>query len=507
MLVPKDVRPLMTSGGSEVVVETRLTGQKRLFVHIFDEKEREEAKRPRTVCSSFHERSIEELNWARATLWGDAQLKEYLRTPDWLTWPSLSELEKMVDLVRSLKETDTLMDYAASGDLKKAFNVVRREALYTGVHPLREEALSGPLVMFEATTGDGCTTGDSLRVVNTGCTAPAEQSPGGTVWVLDLNTPRFTVDEVLRLTLTRRVQEACVQLVRPMLAAASVGELWADVVAAHRNGVSSHGRGLFYSPHECITDFGATVSHVAKLVYEAGVRQWRVRLRVGVYLTLVQRNEVYVLSSCAAPSSIPSAREEEEMIISESFLNATGLSLDVCEKSGMILRISDKEPIEEALRLRFLSPLSSSYECRPAVKLTSSTHMTHVVVEHNPSVVVHGYRVVGAFPENIEARDAVSELLLAREGAVPPAPPSQAKEDVKPSLTQTASAVVTGEDLRRGVDEAIVRTLIEGAMTKGTLCTHPNMAPFRSLPNFDSLLKDSLRRNAEFRGKKYYLKE
>nr|CCC52608.1 conserved hypothetical protein, fragment [Trypanosoma vivax Y486] len=461
MLVPKDVRPLMTSGGSEVVVETRLTGQKRLFVHIFDEKEREEAKRPRTVCSSFHERSIEELNWARATLWGDAQLKEYLRTPDWLTWPSLSELEKMVDLVRSLKETDTLMDYAASGDLKKAFNVVRREALYTGVHPLREEALSGPLVMFEATTGDGCTTGDSLRVVNTGCTAPAEQSPGGTVWVLDLNTPRFTVDEVLRLTLTRRVQEACVQLVRPMLAAASVGELWADVVAAHRNGVSSHGRGLFYSPHECITDFGATVSHVAKLVYEA---------------------------VCGS-------------------LNATGLSLDVCEKSGMILRISDKEPIEEALRLRFLSPLSSSYECRPAVKLTSSTHMTHVVVEHNPSVVVHGYRVVGAFPENIEARDAVSELLLAREGAVPPAPPSQAKEDVKPSLTQTASAVVTGEDLRRGVDEAIVRTLIEGAMTKGTLCTHPNMAPFRSLPNFDSLLKDSLRRNAEFRGKKYYLKE
>ncbi|KEG15113.1 putative amino acid tansporter [Trypanosoma grayi] len=500
LLVPKQLQHLIMDGSAEVVVEKRTSGQKRLFLHLFDEGEREEVVRRRVETAAVHERALEDLRWARATLWGDERLRRYLYTPDWLTWPSFAELSGMVDLVRSAKETDVVPDFVGANTLKKAVNIIGQEMLYPGLHPLKEETLAGPLLAFEGTPGDGCVVGDTLSPLD----ADDQRRLGNSVWGLDLHAPVFTADEVTRLPLTGRVREECVRVLQPGLSAAGVESSWAALVGAHRRRTEAHLLGLFCGVPDCLQQFGMTVVHLAKEVNDAAEEGRRVRLRVGIYLTLLQRNEAYVMGNAEQQG----AAVDDETALRSAFERATGHSYDTNVAAGLVLWAVEGETVEDVLGSRFLSPLASAHECMETVSLTPSVHMTRVVVRHNPFAVIHGHRVVGAFPENSEARAALSDLLVSREGATHAAPPQRSlQQQQRNATTIPFSSTLTGEQLRRGVDEAVFKTLSQEPMAKAALSTHANMTRFRDLPNFEAVLKDSLKRNTEYRGRKYYLKE
>ncbi|EAN79085.1 hypothetical protein, conserved [Trypanosoma brucei brucei TREU927] len=498
LLVPKQLRRVLSRGGAEVVVEKRTAGKKRMFVNIPDEYDREEGCRRHASHADVHRRALEDLRWARETLWNDERLQPYLYTSDHLTWPPLTQLASMVNLAWSARETDAVPDHSAVSALKKALGIIRHELLYTGLHPLREEALAGQLLAFTSEDGNISASGSTLHAVG-----GSEARFGDTVWSLELHTPSFNIDDVLRLSLTARMQKACMDALPIGLAPATVGNTWSAVLAAHRQAEERSYPGLFHSVPHCITLFDAEAAHVARMVSEAAIQGRRVRLRVGVYLTMVQRNELYVLSGSSALGDAT----DDESELRTSFERATGRSYKVCQSSGLLLRIRGKEEIEDALRLRFLGPLASKHELLETATLTSRISSTHVVVKHNPFVVIHGPRVAEGFPENAAARSELLGLLSSRESTASSGPARLAVAEATPLTVHATSVTLTGEDLRQGVDDAVLKTLSSGPMPRSELAVHSNMARFRDAPNFEVMLKDSLKRIAEYHGRKYRLKE
>ncbi|RNF08732.1 putative amino acid tansporter [Trypanosoma rangeli] len=502
LLLPKQLQSLVLEGGTEIVVETRPGEQRRFFLHVFDEAEREEVVRAHTTCSKIHERMLADLKWARVTLWNDMRLQQYLYSHDWMTWPSLPELSSMVDLVRSAKETDEVPDFVGANALKKALDIISMELMYPGLHALKEEPLAGPIMAFGTTRADGCVVGDKMHALLDG---GAGRRLGSCVWVLELKTQFFTPDEAVRLPLTTRVREECLRVMQqPCLGgAADSGDAWKAVLAAHRRRRDEFGLGLFCSVPEALLQFGVTPGHLARTMCEAAEKGRRVRLRVGIYVTVLQRTEVYAITR--APCQGVGAGDQLEL--KAAFERTTGHRYDACEEAGLLLHITERETLEDALRLRFLSPLATAHEIAGNTPLTSAVQLTRVVVRYNPFALLHGPRVVGAFPENSGVRGALSELLFSREGSAPAAAPSPGDQTTTATAATMASATLTGEQLRRALDEAVFKTLSLEPMKKAVLSAHGNMARFRRLANFEALLKDSLKRNAEYRGSKYYLRE
>ncbi|RNF14818.1 putative amino acid tansporter [Trypanosoma conorhini] len=499
LLVPTQLQSLVLDGGTEIVVETRPGEQRRFFLRVFDEAERKEVVRAHAACSKIHERMLADLNWARATLWNDARLQQYLYSQDWMTWPSLPELSSMVDLVRSAKETDEVPDFAGANALKKALDIVAMELTYPGLHTLKEEPLAGPMVAFATTRADDCVVGDKMHALLGG---DVEQRLGSSAWVLELKTPSLTPDEAARLPLTTRVREECLRVMQPGLGAvADSGASWRAVLEAHRRCREELGLGLFCSIPEALLQFGMTPIHLAKAMCEAAEQGHRVRLRVGIYVTVVQRTGVYAVTR--VPCQGVGASDPLEL--TSAFEQITGQRYDVCEATGLLLHVAEGETLEEALRLRFLSPLATPHEVAGNTPLTPAMQLTRVVVRHNPFALLHGPRVVGTFPENAAVRGALSELLFSREGSAPAAAPAPVERGTAATAT-LASSTLTGEQLRRALDEAVFNTLSLEPMKKTALSAHGNMARFRGLANFEALLKDSLRRNAEYRGSKYHLR-
>nr|CCC94715.1 conserved hypothetical protein [Trypanosoma congolense IL3000] len=506
LLAPKQLRALLLEGGAEVVVEHRMAGKKRMFVHIPDEYERGEMAARHDSCVTVHRKAVEDLTWARETLWNNEWLRRYLYTSDYLTWPALQQLASMVNLAWSAKETDEVADYAAASALRKALKIIRQDVLYTGLHPLREETLTGPLLAFKSEEGNGTTAGDILHVLGSRDDKSMDGNLGTAVWSLELHTPSFTTDDVLKLPLTVRMQDAFVHILQPSLSAATLDNSWSALLAAHRQCVDDNNMGLFCSVPECIAQMSDNVAHVAQLISKAGEQRQRVRMRVGVYGTVIQRNEVFVVSWLSQSHDGTS----DESALRDAFEKTVCRSYEVCKATGLIVYCDGAHEIGSLLRMRFLSPLASECEYQQVTETASQARVTHVVVKHNPFVVVHGPRVAGEFPENAGARQELMELLLSREGnaslASRPSPQNRIPNDVS-CVAGATSTTFTGEDLRRGVDEAVLRTLSGEPMTRVALATHPNMARFRGVPNFEAVLKDSLKRVAEYQGRKYRPKE
>ncbi|EKG01622.1 amino acid tansporter, putative [Trypanosoma cruzi] len=499
LLVPRQIQSLVVDSGAEIVVERRPDEKRCLFLRFFDEAEREEAVRGKSTCAHIHEQVLKDLKWARSTLWNDRRLQQYLYSRDWMTWPSLPELSSMVELVRSAKETDEVPDFSGSNALKKALGIIYMEMTYPGLHALKEENLAGTLLAFGTTRRDNRIVGDTMHTL---LGRGDEQRIGSSLWVLDLKTPSFTPDEAILLSLTARVREKCLRVMQPELGVAECGGSWSAVLAAQRRGTDELGPRLFCGISEGLLQFAMAPVHLAKAMCEAAERGFRVRLRVGIYLTVLQRTEVLVMTR----GSCQSVATDDKLEVKAAFVERTGRSYDACAAAGLFLYLLEGETLEVAIRLRFLGPLAGKFDIMETMPLTATTQLTPVLVRHNPFAIVHGPRVVGTFPENCEVRKALSDLLLSRDPSVLPATPEPSQQSMAMKTNYT-SATLTGEQLRRGVDDAIFRTLSQAPMTRAALSAHDNMARFRGLANFEAILKDSLKRNAMHQGKKYYLKE
>lgn len=438
LLMPKEFEHTVVHCGAELVVErseepasalddgaggtdSSAAGTVRRFLHILDEDERADKLRAGELAPALravHENQLRELAWARATLWGDARIQAFLTSASPVLWPSVRALTPVVEIAQQLKRyADRPANARGADDLRRALDVLTREAQHTGLHPLKEAPVAGRLTLYAQGGGTHASASGSSAVVRVSAgqqeegisgrtgsrrlddhregDAPSGRgykrvreeehaasraagsgealSAGTTLHRVDhlcmaptalLLVPHRTVyltSEVLALPLTTRTREALVtRLQRPApprphphldgtsAAVTAVSQsattpppAWSTFLALHRRSLcAGHGLGLIYSVQEMMRQFNILDEGALGQMMEYAERQQnRLRLRGGVYATVLHRTACYLLHlppsrwSTAASSAPLAALTREERA---AFRRSTGRRYADCVAEGAV---------------------------------------------------------------------------------------------------------------------------------------------------------------------------
>lgn len=187
--------------------------------------------------------------------------------------------------------------------------------------------------------------------------------------------------------------------------------------------------------------------------------------------------------------------------------------------------VSD-EVLTAGTRKFFLSPLlndvpwSNCCRCQPlSLSSSSSVWAYRCHAAHNPFVVLHGYRVEGgtglghtAFlgrmkrerDERLEAFGEEAELKALGGGRTAAATPVQRGS---PAASGLVPCSLVGEELRKAVESAVLRVLSTEPLSKADLMDHRALRAYAGSPNFEPVVKAVLKERAQYRSKRYELKE
>lgn len=529
-----------------------------------------EASDPTDVTRRAHERWLTELREARSVLWGDARIRRFVRHRHHLVWPSHEHLARVTAVVGQLllcDETNSTAALAQASEIARATQVLAREATQPGLHLLTSSALPGEGVLYRVDQtrkrerDAAAPSMPSLLTRQDG--VPVEKS----AWIAEVRAVSHSVSGVLQLQLAVNALKRVVGLLQPPAPSApsapaaaaaaapaldgvQVRQQWKTLVERHRS--LAEYQSLFADVAETCRSWGAAEAHIAQRV-SAAIEQGRtVQLRTGVHASVVHRPQLLLLVS-ARPRKLEGVTAAEQRAVEAAMAaceaaSLTGSSWEQWVEEGVVrfvqLPLMETKTsgdaalaaLESSIRQSFLSPALSELPiaacCSASAPLTLSTdtHLVVLTIPFNPYVVVHGSRVEGGFVGDVayfhalqRERDRLVEERQyeqlrrgnldvasratgaggAGSGTVSKATP--ATGPTTPAGRQPTSGM-TGDAANYLFKSSLVSALTTSALSKAELQQHPAMQQFRGESNFDALLNAKLKEVAEFKGRKYHLR-
>lgn len=534
LLIPDGMQAAALAGGSEIIIEERSggAGTARRFLHIFDEFERREkvAGGPAAGASPdelrVHGQRLRELDWARATLWSDEGLQGYLGNSDPLLWPDLDAVRRAADLARQLRQYGGPQpDPRGAESLARAVAILDRETRHCGVHPLKDAPVAGRLTAYSVEQwlrSPGAVAGVSLPDSLVLATADRPLEPAA--WQVELSAPVLLPPDALRLPATQRTLGRLVELVIPPGAAATctadVKSQWLALVATHSGSLDGGRVPLAGGVLDAVSVFAADEVVVARLMQRAAsAGDARVRLRMGVFVTVVHRHTLFL--ACGKPPR--STLTDAEAAAFERF---TGLPFAALASEGTA-RLQERrlsaEAVVAAAHEMFLGPVSSAEAGGPSgfaveelgpLDSAAGTVLFKLTATHNPFVIAHGPRVSSGFSGNAEC---LGFLKRDRDEAMERHADATRREDFQEAFQDASrpagaggsahspSQGLRGEALHIAVGQSLVSALAAGPMTKRELSGCNALAPYARGPDFERVLKEALRTHTTLQGRKYSL--
>ncbi|CCW61014.1 unnamed protein product [Phytomonas sp. EM1] len=546
LLIPDNLVAAVVSGGAELVVEHREGNPtlRRIFLHIFDDFERHEAvQRSAADATSdplhkVHLEKLKELSWARSTVWSDWRMREYLPSSDSLLWPSTDQLQKVVEVVKQLKLfADNPPDRCGGDALSRAIAIIESETRFSGLHELRKAPVAGVLTPYHVESwANVASSAREMRLPSTLSRSSDAVRPD-TPHLLLVNSSEMIVSEVIDLPQTARTQETLIRLLAlpPELSAHLSGEnsamlKWRELVSLHRRCLMKNEIGLIRSVQENMRILQLSESTLAELMRAAASKDARVRLRVGVYATIVHFQRV-VLVLTSHPKGQLDGPEVEALQAFAEREAATG-PFAGCPL-GMLV-VMERNPksanaVARVLREDFLSPVLREIPQEKCCSVTDGIPLSEksmafvAAAPFNPHVVIHGSRVEGGFTGSEETferfkrqREDVAEeqtVMQLRTAYERPLQDSSAGWEDRTAVMGASAAVsfssstLTGEELSAAFERKVLEILTVEPLSRADLAAHPGLLQWKSQSSFDGLLKSCLKKHAVYQGRKYALKD
>lgn len=520
-MVPPSLVGAVFCGGAELVIESAEgEASGRTFVHILDEFERRkklEAPDLGEPLRRIHQRRLRDLTWARSTVWEDTRMQRYLTSSDPCLWPNSETLRRTAELIRQLKQfADQPPDTRGGDALLRAVDVIEAEGKTPGVHPLKPAPVSGVLTPYRVRSWIEPFREGYSALPNHLERCPALPTEAVALQLEVTASAPLMASEVARLPQTATTSAKLVGLCaspRTGTPSGTPASQWQTLVSLHRARVACGAVGLMTDVQEALKVFGMEEEALAYHMQDAAAAEARVRLRVGVYATIIHRHRVCVV--LGADPKTPLTAEELSQ-----FASVSGVTVVEASHAGELICVPRNQSLSDVLRGQFLSPVLSQDAIevcctvgQPA-HLSSTTTLYIVTTPFNPFLILHGCRVSGGFNGRTEVfesfkrqRDEVAEdqTELALRNAYQRSLRG-GNENISAD-TVVSGTTESGDDVRLGVGRAVIKVLTGQPTTKSDLAAHAALAQWRHLPQFDQVLRAALKTHAEYHGRKYKLKE
>ncbi|KAG5475276.1 hypothetical protein LSCM1_03388 [Leishmania martiniquensis] len=545
LLLPEELRDEVLNGAAEIIVERGSRG--RCFLHIYSEEERlakiKDIADADDVVRQAHEKRLAELHWARGVLWADLRIRRFLRHADHLLWPAHESLSKVVNVVRQLilcEDGDNATILKRARDAAAANGILRREAALPGLHPLKQTALEGQTTLYDVQQTRKRSR-DAWAVTMPSVLSRADGEPVDSVaWIAEVKQASYAVSDVLQLQLLATPVARLVELLLPpphataaatcAPAASPVRQQWRGLLDKHRQWADYHS--LFADVEEVCRNWGTSEACVARHVHASMSGGCSVQLRTGVHASVLQRKELHLVLG-------PRSRRLHNIAATEQAAFAAlcpAHSWDQCVEEGLV-RVLTLPPtgltpatLETLVRQLFLSPalcdvpLTQCCTVSEAQNIAADLRVIHLSSTFNPFVVVHGSRVSNGFAGDVPYFHALQRdrdrLVTERTNAQlrqglhegPSRGVSGAGGDSvgrSPSLqlTQRVPLRIAGDAAVAAFNRALISALAAAPLSRAEIQNHPSMREYRDAANYEAALKAALREHAEFRGRKYHLRD
>lgn len=548
LFLPTELRESALGGAAEIVVESG--ARQRCFLHIHSEEEREAALESSPPLSdavrAAHERWLAELRWARAVLWDEPRIRCFVRHRHHLVWPAHKHISTVAAVVRQLVLCDEEGGAAVvsrAADVARAAQVLEREATQPGLHLLTESALPGqPLLYQVAQTRRSERDALSFAMPSVLTRLDGEEVEGSAL-MAEAKQVSYSVSSLLTMQFAATPLRRLVELLEPQttrtptpLPVQTARLRWKALVDQHR--AAAEYQSLFADVAESCRGWGASEAWVAQAVGAAVEAERSVLLRTGVHMTVVQRPRMVLLLS-------PRTRRLEGVTAAEQQAVVAALashSWADCLSEGSVRFVqlptehTTAASLEASIRHLFLSPALSALSLQDCctvsdpVRVHAELQLVTLFAAFNPYVVVHGSRVEGGFEGDAayvhglqRERDQVvadrTDEQLRRgyvEASAPRAAPAAASSagsatSLKRPRSATGTAATSGASSEAGAylfKRTLVSLLNTAPLSKSEIQQHPSMQEFRGANNnFDAMLNARLKEVAEYKGKKYQLRD
>ncbi|KAG5501395.1 hypothetical protein JKF63_03208 [Porcisia hertigi] len=546
LLLPEELRDEVLNGAAEIIVEHG--GRDRCFLHIYSEDERlakiEDIADPSDVVRRTHEMRLTQLRWARGVLWADSRVQRFVRHENHLLWPAYESLSKVVDVARQLilcEDDNNTTALKKASDVATANQILRREATLPGVHSLKETTLEGQAALYDVQQTRKRSRDAWAATMPSVLSRVDEESVNSVAYIAELKHVSYAVSDVLRLQFAATPVGRLVDLLlqpqhSPGAAAASattvsaVRQQWRCFLDKHRKWAEYHS--LFADVEEFCRFWGVSEACVARDVLAALTSGSSVQLRPGVHASVLQRTELYLLLS-------PRGRKLDSVSPVEQAAFAAlcpARSWGECVEEGMVRMVTlpssglTPAALDTFVRQLFLSPALSDLqvsECctvSEARGIAAELQVVCVSSSFNPFVVVHGSRVSNGFAGDVSyfsvlqhQRDQLvtehtnAQLLRGLREAPVRGTSGSANDSVNALLSsqtpQRAPSRITGDAAIAAFNRALISALAATPLSRIEIQHHPSMREYRGAVNYEAVLKVALKENAEFKGRKYHLRE
>ncbi|GET89686.1 hypothetical protein, conserved [Leishmania tarentolae] len=545
LLLTEELRDEVLSGAAEIVVERG--SRNRCFLHVYSEEERlakvEDIADTDDVVRKAHERHLRELRWARGVLWADSRVQRFVRYTDHLLWPGYESLSKFVNVVRQLilcEEGDNATVLKRARDVAVASGILRREATLPGLHPLKETRLEGQAVLYDVQQVRKRGRDAWAATIPSVLSRVDEEPVDSVAWIAEVKQTYYTVSDILQLQLATTPLARLVALLShpqslpvaadPASSACMTRHQWRGLLDKHRQWAEYHS--LFADVEEACRGWGASEACVAHNVHEALTNGSSVQLRTGVHASVLQRLEMHILLS-------PRFRKLDSFAAAEQAAFSaycTPHSWRECVKKGMVRVVASPSTgltsvkLETLVRQLFLSPtlcdmpLAQCCTVGEARSITADLQVVHVSSTFNPFVVVHGSRVSSGFSGDMsyflslqhERDRLVADRTNAQLRQGLHEAPSRGTSGVGsgslslPSSSnppQRAPLRITGDVAIAAFNRALISALAVNPLSRAEIQHHPVMREYKDAANYDTVLKVALKEHAEFKGRKYRLRD
>ncbi|CBZ28139.1 conserved hypothetical protein [Leishmania mexicana MHOM/GT/2001/U1103] len=545
LLLPEELRDEVVSGAAEIIVERG--SRNRCFLHVYSEEERlakaEDIADPDDVVRHAHERHLSELRWARGVLWADSRVQRFVRYADHILWPAYESLSKVINVVRQLilcEEGDNATVLKRARDVAVANGILRREATLPGLHPLKETRLEGQAILYDVQQVRKRSR-DAWAATMPSVLLRVDEEPVDSVaWIAEVKQTSYTVSDILQLQLATTPLTRLVELLsqpqsspaaaHSALDASAARKLWRGLLDKHRQWAEYHS--LFADVEEACRGWGASEACVARDVHAALTSGSSVQLRTGVHASVLQRLELHILLS-------PRFRKLDSFAAAEQAAfsaHCPARSWGECVEEGMV-RVVALPPtgltpakLDTLVRQLFLTPalcdvpLAQCCTVSEARRITADLQVVHVLSTFNPFVVVHGSRVSSGFAGDVPyfrslqherdrlVTDRTNEQLRHGLHEAPSRGTSGAADGSvslpsSSQLPKRAPLRITGEAAVSTFNRALISALAVSPLSRAEIQHHPAMREYRDAVNYEAVLKVALKEHAEFKGRKYQLRD
>ncbi|KAI5684603.1 hypothetical protein MNV84_04898 [Leishmania braziliensis] len=546
LLLPEELRDEVLCGAAEIIVERG--SRNRCFLHVYSEEERlakiEDIADRDDVVRQAHEKRLSELRWARDVLWADSRVRRFVRYADPILWPAFDSLSKVVNVVHQLilcEDGDNTAVLKRARDVATASDILRREARLPGLHPLRETTLKGKATLYDVQRRRKRSREAWAATMPSVLLRVDEEAVDSVAWIAEVKQVAYTVSDVLQLQLATtpltRLVELLSQPQNSLACGASVPSVsavrrqWRGLLDKHRQWAEYHS--LFADVEEACRGWGASEACVARDVHSALKSGSSVQLRTGVHASVLQRVKLYLLLS-TRPRKLDSVAAAEQAAFAAL---CPAQSWAECVEEGLV-RIVTLPPtgrtparFDALVRQLFLSPalcdvpFAQCCTMSEACRISADLQVLHVSSTFNPFVVVHGSRVSNGFAGDASCfrslehdRDRlVTERTHAQlrqglqeapsRGTTPSAAGGAARHPTLLQPLQRAPSRITGDAAVAAFNRALISALAVAPLSRAEIQHSPLMREYKDAANYEAVLKVALKEHAEFKGRKYQLRD